>query len=123
MIERVVIPPYDEYDLSTFAIKNGIVQFGHFGGYVNEQGEVLETFEEQFAQTLKNLEQALAKIELGLNNVLKLNVLLRDIEDFHKMHEIWKKHFNEGSYPVRAVITSDFVEDDILVQVEGKAAY
>ena len=123
MIERVVIPPYDEYDLSTFAIKDGIVQIGHFGGYVDEQGEVLETFEEQFEQTLRNLEQALAKIELSLNSVLKLNVLLCDIEDFHKMHEIWQEHFNEGSYPVRAVITTDFVEDKILVQVEGKAAY
>ncbi len=123
MIERVVIPPYDEYDLSTFAIKDGIVQIGHFGGYVDEQGEVLETFEEQFEQTLRNLEQALAKIELSLNSVLKLNVLLRNIEDFQKMHEIWQEYFNEGSYPVRAVITTDFVEDKILVQVEGKAAY
>jgi len=123
MIERVIIPPYDEYDLSTFSISNGIVQIGHFGGYVNDKGEVLETFEEQFDQTLRNLESALSNIELTLNNVLKLTVILRDIDDFATMHKVWKNHFNEGSYPVRAVITSEFVEDDILVQVEGSAAY
>ncbi|SRR6056297_924401 len=123
MIERVVIPPYDDYDLSTFAINNGIVQIGHFGGYVDDEGEVLESFEEQFDQTLKNLEKKLNKIDLTLNNVLKLTVILKNIEDFKAMHQIWKKHFNEGSYPVRAVITSEFVEDDILVQVEGTAAY
>lgn len=123
MIERVVIPPYDEYDLSTFTISNGIVQIGHFGGYVDNEGEVLKSFAEQFDQTLKNLERALNKIELNLNNVLKLTVILRDIEDFHTMHQVWKEHFNEGSFPVRAVITSEFVEDDILVQVEGSASY
>jgi len=123
MIERIVIPPYDEYDLSTFTIKDELVQIGHFGGTINEQGEILQTIEEQLDQTLKNLNEALNEIDLNLDNVLKLAVILKNIEDFTGMHRVWIKHFNEGQYPVRAVITSDFVSKNCLVQVEGTAAY
>lgn len=123
MFERVVIPPYDEYDLSTFIIKDELVQIGHFGGYINEDGEELESFTEQFEQTLKNLDNALKQIDLDLNHVLKLRVILKDINDFDKMHKVWEKYFSECCYPVRTVITSEFVNDNILVQVEGTAAY
>ncbi len=123
MIDRIVIPPYDEYELSTFAIKDDLVQIGHFGGTVNEKGEVLKTIEEQLDQTFKNLNEALNKIDLSLDNVLKLTVILKNIEDFTGMHRVWIKHFKEGQYPVRAVITSDFVSDNCLVQFEGTAAY
>lgn len=123
MIERVVIPPYDQYELSTFVINNGIVQIGHFGGYQNDEGKMLKTFEGQFNQTLINLENSLEKIDLDLKHILKLNVLLKDIKDFKKMHKVWVKYFEEGNYPVRSVTTSEFVNDKILVQVEGTAGY
>ncbi|MCF8001639.1 MAG: RidA family protein [Halanaerobiales bacterium] len=123
MIERIVIPPNDQYDLSTFTITDDLVQIGHIGGTVNEKGEVLKTIEEQMDQTLNNLEEALKEIDLNLDNVLKLTVILKGIEDFAGMHSIWVKHFKEGKYPVRAVITSEFVSNNCLVQVEGTAAY
>ena len=38
------------------------------------------------------------------------------------MHKIWCEYFEEGNYPVRAVITSDFINDNCLVQIEGTAS-
>ncbi|MFO7815974.1 MAG: RidA family protein [Halanaerobiales bacterium] len=123
MIERIVIPPYDQYDLSTFTKKDDLVQIGHIGGTVDEKGEVLKTIEEQMDQTLNNLNESLNEIDLKLDNVLKLTVILKNIEDFAGMHSIWIKHFKEDKYPVRAVVTSDFVSNNCLVQVEGTAAF
>ena len=47
MIKRIVIPPYNEYDLSTFVINNDTVYIGHFGGYVDSEGNLLTTIEQQ----------------------------------------------------------------------------
>ncbi|MGM0405597.1 MAG: RidA family protein [Thermoplasmatota archaeon] len=121
MIKRTVIPPYDGYELSTFVTHDDVVYIGHIGGVNDEDGNVLSTTKEQMEQTLKNLEEFLGDIDLDLNNVVKLTVILKDIDDFRDLHEVWKKYFSEGEYPVRTVITSDFVNDNILVQVEGIA--
>ena len=121
MIKRTVIPPYDQYELSTFVTHDDVVYIGHIGGVTDEEGNLLSTTKEQMEQTLKNLDGFLNEIDLNLKNVVKLTVILKDIDDFKEMHEVWKEYFSEGEYPVRTVITSDFVNDNIMVQVEGVA--
>ena len=115
-MERITIPPYDKYDLSTFVIDENTVYIGHLGaGGFN--------FKEQMENLFINLNKYLKEINLGLENVAKLTVILKDIDDFKKMHEIWCKYFNEENYPVRVVITSDFVNPNCLVQIEGVACF
>lgn len=123
MIKRVVVPPYDKYDLSTFVVNNETLYIGHFGGYCDDNGELLSTIEEQMEQTLKNLEKSLKEIDLGLQNIVKLTVILKNIKDFHGMHSVWTRYFSKDNYPVRTVITSEFVSENCLVQVEGVACY
>lgn len=113
-MERVVIPPYDEYDLSTFVINDGTVYIGHVGaGGMN--------FTEQLENIFNKLKKYLAEINLELKNVVKLTIILKNISDFKKMHKIWCKYFDEGNYPARVVVTSDFVNPNCLVQIEGTA--
>lgn len=123
MIKRIVIPPYGQYDLSTFVRTNDLVYIGHFGAYYDKKGTLLTTIEKQMEQTLKELDISLKKIDLSLQNVVKVTVILKNIEDFHGMHSIWMKYFDKNKYPVRTVITSNFVSDQCLVQVEGIACY
>ncbi len=121
MIKRTVIPPYDQYELSTFVIHDDVVYIGHIGGVTDEEGNLLSTTKEQMEQTLKNLNGFLNEIELSLKNVVKLTMILKNIDDFKEMHKVWKEYFSKREYPVRTVITSEFVNDNILVQVEGVA--
>ncbi len=37
------------------------------------------------------------------------------------MHDIWCEYFEKGNYPVRVDITSDFINNNCLVQVKGTA--
>ena len=113
-MERIVIPPYDQYDLSTFVIDNNTVYIGHLGAGGSNFKEQMENLFIKFNKYLK-------EINLGLGNVAKLTVILKDIGDFKKMHEIWCEYFNEDNYPVRVVVTSDFVNPNCLVQIEGIA--
>jgi len=73
-------------------------------------------------KTLTNLENALIEIGLGLNNVVKLTVILKNIEDFHDMHSVWVKRFDSEHFPVRTVITSEFISENNLIQIEGCAS-
>jgi len=120
MVKRIVLKPYDTFDLSTFVMHGDSVHIGHFAGIHNDAGELLSTIEEQTVQTFRNLERALAEINLSLKNLLQVTVILKDITDFEGMHTGWKQVFN-ADYPVRATITSDFVDDVCLIQIEGIA--
>lgn len=122
MIKRITLEPYDTYDISTFTIFNGIVEIGHFGGVNDDDGQLLETVEEQTIQTFKNLEKALKQIGLGLDSLLKVTVILKNIDDFKGMHRGWVKSFKDSGYPVRTTITSDFVNDKCLIQIDAVAA-
>ncbi|HET7579278.1 MAG TPA: RidA family protein [Bacillales bacterium] len=116
MIKRIVSPPYDSFDLSTLVIHNDTVYIGHFGG-------AGETAAEQLAHTLEKLRAELQKINLGLDKVVKLTIMLKNIEDFHSTHEIWTRYFTKRNYPVRATMTTDFIDENCLVQIEGVACY
>lgn len=120
MTKRIVIEPYDTYDISTFVVHDGTVYIGHFGGLYDDQGNELPSIEEQTLQVFKNLERALGKINLGLKDLLKVTVILRDIADFNAMHEAWKKVFSQD-YPARTTITSNFVDEGCRIQIEGIA--
>ena len=118
-MKRIILEPYDTFDLSTFVIHGDHVHIGHFGGMYDD-GRPLDTIEEQTIQTFRNLEKALNEIGLTLKNLLKITVILKDISDFQGMHNGWRQIF-DSDYPVRTTITSDFVDDHCLIQIEGVA--
>lgn len=120
MPDRIIIKPYDSYDISTFVIQGDIVYIGHFAGSYDDNGKKLTSAEEQTLQTFKNLEKALKEIDLRLDNLLKVTVILKDIKDFDAMHRAWKQVFTE-EYPVRTTITSNFVDNHCRIQIEGIA--
>ena len=120
MPNRIIIKPYDTYDISTFVIQGDIVYIGHFAGSYDDEGNKIFSAEAQTIRAFRNLEQALKEIDLGLENVLKVTVILKDIADFDAMHKAWKQIFT-GEYPARTTITSDFVDDFCRVQIEGIA--
>ena len=119
-MKSIILTPYDTFDLSTFVIHADLVQIGHFGGMFDDAGEPLTNIEEQTLQTFRNLETALGEINLSLRNMLKVTVILRDISDFQGMHNAWKQVFS-ANYPARTTITSDFVDEQCLIQIDGVA--
>jgi 2-iminobutanoate/2-iminopropanoate deaminase len=120
MINRIVLPPYDTFELATFVIHGDLVHIGHFGGMFDDQGRKLHTIQEQTVQTFRNLERALAEVDLSLDNLLKVTVTLKNIADFQGMHEGWKQVFS-SDYPTRMTITSDFIDEHCLIQIDGVA--
>jgi 2-iminobutanoate/2-iminopropanoate deaminase len=55
----------------------------------------------------KNLEAILKAGGSSLDDVIRTDVFLKDLNDFKKMNEEYGKHFKEGSYPARQTIGCD----------------
>ena len=120
MTKRIVLEPYDKYDLATFVVHGDTVYISHFGGMFDDNGAKLSTIEAQTLQTFKNLDKSLGEIRLSLKNVLKVTVILKDISDFQGMHNSWRQIF-KSDWAVRTTITSDFIDDDCLLQIDAVA--
>ena len=61
------------------------------------------TFEEQAAQTFENIKAIVESAGATLQDVVKVNVYLADLNNFAKMNEVYKRYFQEP-YPARATV-------------------
>lgn len=79
----------------------------------------LGTIEEETEQVLSNIEAILKEAGSSPKYVLKTTVFLRDMKDFPKMNEVYKRHFPEES-PARSTVGVALV-GDYKVEIEAVA--
>jgi len=48
---------------------------------------------DQIRQTLRNMEHMLASAGSGLDRIVKINVVLADIQDYDEMNRVWREFF------------------------------
>jgi enamine deaminase RidA (YjgF/YER057c/UK114 family) len=87
-------------------------------------GNVGKSVEEQINGALNLMEERLAKVDLKLSDVVKLDILLRDVWNIPIMEKVFKERF-KGAYPARKTISTDFAHvggpDGLHVQIDGIA--
>lgn len=85
-------------------------------------GNIGKSVEEQIHGALDNMEERLKEINLTLDNVVKVDVLFRDIWYIPIMEKVFKERF-KGNYPARKSISTDFVHiggpEGLEVQIDG----
>jgi enamine deaminase RidA (YjgF/YER057c/UK114 family) len=88
------------------------------------EGNVGGTIEEQVEGALNNMSEKLKIAYLTLEDVVQVNVLLRDVWDIPVMEEVFKRRF-KGNYPVRKTIATEFAHQGgpkgLKVQIDGVA--
>ena len=107
-------------DVDEFWADSTIIEAGDFVFVGYCMGNEGKTIEEQIDGAFTALETRLAKIGLGLDSVVKMDCLFKDINDLNKLPEIIKKRFN-GKYPTRKAFTSDFIREEIRFQIDATA--
>ncbi|WP_190809708.1 RidA family protein [Flagellimonas sp. S3867] len=84
---------------------------------IDKEGNVIgDTIEDQTAYTLDNCSQQLATAGCSLQNVFKVNVYLKDINDWPRFNEVYKHYFQDPK-PVRTAVESGLLMT-LLVEVE-----
>ncbi|MBO4247651.1 MULTISPECIES: Rid family detoxifying hydrolase [Halomicrobium] len=83
-----------------------------------ESGEVVsEDIKEQTAQTLENLETILEAADASLDDVLKTNVYVTNMDNYDAVNEVYAEYMSEP-YPARAAMEVSRLPIDIGVEIE-----
>jgi 2-iminobutanoate/2-iminopropanoate deaminase len=80
-----------------------------------------DEFATQFDNTFKSMERTLAEFGLTLAHLVKVNVWLRHIDDLPEMEKRFHNYFEKDKFPARMTSTTEFIDDDCLLMIEGIA--
>ena len=80
-----------------------------------------DDFTAQFDDTFSYLKKTLDEFGLSLADLVKVNVWLKDIEDVRVYEPLFRNYFEEGKYPARMGSTTEFIDDDCLLMIDGIA--
>jgi 2-iminobutanoate/2-iminopropanoate deaminase len=78
-------------------------------------------FSTQLGDAFEHLKETLGELGLTLEHVVKVNVWLEDIEDLPEMEKRFADYFEEGKYPARMTSTTEFIDDDCMLMIDGIA--
>lgn len=84
---------------------------------IDRKGNVIgETMEEQAAYTLDNCSIQLASAGCTLEDVFKVNVYVKDLKEWSRFNEVYKKYFKDPK-PVRTALQTGLLMN-LLVEIE-----
>ena len=107
-------------EVDEFWADSTIIEAGDFVFVGYCMGNEGKSIEEQIDGAFTTLEERLAKVGLGLDSVVKMDCLFKDINDLNYLADVIRKRFN-GKYPTRKAFTSDFIRAGIRFQIDAIA--
>ena len=112
MIKRLEV---DEFWADSTVIEAGDYVF--VGYCMGNEGQPIE---DQIDGAFTTLENRLKMAGLGLESVVKMDCLFKDINDLNSLPDVIRKRFN-GKFPTRKAHTTEFIRDGILFQIDAIA--
>ncbi|MFW6040577.1 MAG: RidA family protein [Thermoplasmatota archaeon] len=82
---------------------------------------VEENIKKATAQTLDNLKAILEESGASLEDVVKVQVYLKDMDDFQDMNDVYEKYFGD-SKPARAAVEVSKIGLDALIEIDAVAS-
>ena len=80
-------------------------------------GKICPDIAGQAEQSLKNIKAILEEAGSSLEKAIKLNVYMKDMNDFATVNEIYAKFFS-GDFPARAAVEVARLPKDVLIEIE-----
>ncbi|BDA06312.1 RidA family protein [Helicobacter pylori] len=74
----------------------------------------------QTTQSMENIKAILKEVGLGMDSVVKTTILLKSLDDFSVVNEIYGSYFKEP-YPARVTFQVAKLPKDALVEIEAIA--
>ncbi len=73
---------------------------------------------EQTFHALENIKFLLDASGASMDDIVKVVIYMRDIEDFEKMNEVYRRYFKEGQEPARVTIQAVSPIKNIDIEIE-----
>ena len=109
-IKRIPTP----YSYSSAVAAGDFVFLGLHRGFGDD-------FTKQFHDVFSYLKKTLVEFDLSLAHLVKVNVWLKNIEDVQVYEKLFNDYFEKDKYPARMGATTEFIDDDCLLMIEGIA--
>lgn len=107
-------------EVNEFWADSTIVEAGDFVYIAYCMGNEGKSAEEQIAGAFELLKKRLEKVGLGLDSVVQMDCLFKNIEDLNLLPDVIRRYFGD-KYPARKAFTSDFIREGILFQIDAVA--
>jgi 2-iminobutanoate/2-iminopropanoate deaminase len=78
-------------------------------------------FTAQFDDTFRHLKETLAEFGVTLADLVKVNVWLKNIKDVRVYEKLFNNYFEKDKFPARMGATTEFIDDDCLLMIDGIA--
>ena len=86
-------------------------------------GEIVEgEIEAQAKRSLENLKAVLSSYSIGMENVVKTTIFLKDMNHFSRVNKVYGKYFT-GQFPARSCVEVARLPKDADIEIEAIAFY
>jgi len=75
----------------------------------------------QMRAVFERMNQTLKSTGATLNDMVQINLYLKDLSDFGAARGVFNEFFGNGSFPARMTLTSEFLHSDCLCMADGVA--
>lgn len=100
---------------------NGVYYFSGQIGIDPITGHLVEGFEAQTKQIMKNIDGLLESCNITRNHILKTSIFVTDLANFGSVNEAYVEYFKEP-YPARSCVEVPNLPKGALVEIEVIAA-
>ena len=83
---------------------------------------VSEDIQAQTRQSIENIKAIVNEAGGELSDIVKVNVFVKNIEDFDKINEVYAEYFNEAK-PARALVEVARLPRDVKIEIEAIAVF
>jgi len=84
-------------------------------------GEIVEGgIEAQAKRSLKNLKAVLESYSIGMENVVKITIFLKNMDHFSRVNKIYGEYFT-GQFPARSCVEVARLPKDAAIEIEAIA--
>ncbi|GGF75283.1 hypothetical protein GCM10010912_20580 [Paenibacillus albidus] len=80
-----------------------------------------ESLTEQIHSAFNHLQDTLQQLGASLEQVVKINVQLKNIGDLPEMEQVFADYFTDGEFPARMISTTEFIDRNCLLMIDGVA--
>ncbi len=106
--------------MSEAVVYNGVAYL--CGQCCFEENEGQKDVKTQTQETLANVERVLAEVGSSKEELLMVNIYLKDIAYFDEMNEIYDAWVSKENPPARACVEAKLAEKELLVEIVVTAA-
>jgi 2-iminobutanoate/2-iminopropanoate deaminase len=99
---------------------DGWIFSSYQAGAYDDNGAFIGTLEGQTEQCIRNLSRTLAEAGATLADVVKVTLLVKSVADFKPVIAVYGRYFADIC-PARTTIVTEFLGQDILVQLDAVA--